>query len=158
LAAKVLVAAAADPSLSPTRSATQLVRYAVLCGDRPQGEPFAGNRTLCDAFGVPFSGPDAIGTISSDVPTLLISSGYDAQTPAYLATEAAKTLSRSQQVHFPMVGHVAFARPIAMACAAVVIESFLMQPDHEPATRCVANVVPAFAPRGLIQQPSRPRP
>lgn len=157
LAARVLVAAASDPSLAATRSATPLVRYAVLCGDRPQGEPFAGDRTLCDAFGVPFSGPDAIGTITSDVPTLLISSGYDAQTPAYLAVEAAKTLSKSQQVLFPMAGHVAFARPVAMACAAVVIESFLMQPEHHPATRCVANVVPAFTPRGVTQQQSRPR-
>jgi pimeloyl-ACP methyl ester carboxylesterase len=156
LAARVLVAAASDPSLSATRSATPLVRYAVLCGDRPQGEPFAGDRTLCDAFGVPFSGPDAIGPITSDVPTLLISSGYDAQTPAYLAVEAARTLSKSQQVLFPMAGHVAFARPVAMACAAVVIESFLMQPEHQPATRCVASVVPAFAPRGVTQQ-SRPR-
>jgi len=157
LAARVLVAAAADPSLSSSRSATPLVRYAVLCGDRPQGEPFAGDRTLCDAFQVPFSGPDATMTITSDVPTLLISSGYDAQTPAYLAAEAARTLSKSQQVLFPMAGHVAFARPVAMACAAVVIESFLMQPNHQPATRCVANVIPAFAPRGLSQQLSRPQ-
>jgi pimeloyl-ACP methyl ester carboxylesterase len=157
LAAKVLVAAAADPAVSAPRSTTQLVRYAVLCGDRPQGEPFAGDRTLCDAFRVPFSGPDAIGQVTSDIPTLLISSGYDAQTPAHLAAEAAKTLSRSQQVFFPMAGHVAFARPVAMACAAVVIESFLMQPGHEPATRCVASVVPAFAPRGVTQQQSRPR-
>lgn len=157
LGTRVLVAAADDPSLSAPRAATPLVRYAVLCGDRPQGEPFAGDRTLCDAFRVPFGGPDAIAPITSDVPTLLISSGYDAQTPMRLAPEAAKTLTRSQQVVFPMVGHVAFARPVAMACAAVVIESFLMQPAHEPATGCINNVVPAFSPRGVTQQQSRPR-
>ena len=158
LATRVLVAAADDPSLAAPRAATPLVRYAVLCGDRPQGEPFAGDRTLCDAFRVPFSGADAINPVTSDVPTLLISSGYDAQTPMRLAPEAARTLSHSQQVVFPMVGHVAFARPVAMACAAVVIESFLMQPAHEPAKGCVNNVVPAFSPRaGVTQQQSRPR-
>jgi pimeloyl-ACP methyl ester carboxylesterase len=102
---------------------------------------------LCDAFRVPFSGPDAASRISSDVPTLLISSGYDAQTPYKLAVDAARTLSKGQQVLFPMVGHVAFARPVAMACAAVVIESFLMRPEQTPATGCISRVVPAFAPR-----------
>jgi pimeloyl-ACP methyl ester carboxylesterase len=147
LAAKVLVAASPDQSLNIDRSTTPLIRYAVLCGDRPQGEPYAGDRTLCDAFRVPFSGPDAASRISSDVPTLLISSGYDAQTPYKLAVDAARTLSKGQQVLFPMVGHVAFARPVAMACAAVVIESFLMRPEQTPATGCISRVVPAFAPR-----------
>ena len=156
LATRVLIAASDDPSLAIPRAATPLVRYSVLCGDRPQGEPFAGDRLLCDAFRVPFSGPEAIAPVSSDVPTLLISSGYDAQTPMELAGEAAKTLSHNQRVVFPMVGHVAFARPVAMACAAVVIESFLMQPSAEPATSCISNVVPAFSPRGITQQ-SRPR-
>jgi pimeloyl-ACP methyl ester carboxylesterase len=157
LGARVLIAAADDPSLSASRATTPLVRYAVLCGDRPQGEPFAGDRTLCDAFHVPFGGEEAIAPVTSAVPTLLISSGYDAQTPMRLAPEAAKTLSHSRQVVFPMVGHVAFARPVAMACAAVVIESFLMQPAHEPAASCINNVVPAFSPRGVTQQQSRPR-
>ena len=158
LAGRVLVAAAADPSLSASRSATPLIRYAVLCGDRPQGEPFAGDRRLCDAFRVPFSGSDAISPVTSDIPTLLIASGYDAQTPRQLAGDAARTLSNAQRVDFPMVGHVAFARPVAMACVAVVVESFLMQPGRAPATGCIANVVPAFSPRGLIQQQSRARP
>jgi pimeloyl-ACP methyl ester carboxylesterase len=157
LATRVLIAASDDPTLASPRAATPLVRYAVLCGDRPQGEPFAGDRTLCDAFRVPYSGPDAIAPVTSDVPTLLISSGYDAQTPAELAGEAAKTLSHNQQVLFPMVGHVAFARPVAMSCAAVVIESFLMQPIAAPASKCISQIVPAFSPRGVTPQQSRPR-
>jgi len=81
------------------------------------------------------------------VPILLISSGYDAQTPAYFADEAAGSLRHSQRVVFPMVGHIATVRPLAMACAAIVIESFIAQPDRSPATECVSSVVPAFSPR-----------
>jgi pimeloyl-ACP methyl ester carboxylesterase len=158
LAARVLVAAATDPALSASSVAVPLIRYAVLCGDRPQGEPFARDRTLCDALRVPFSGADAIAPVTSDIPTLLIASGYDAQTPPRLSDAAARTLSRAHRVVFPMVGHVAFARPVATACVAVVVESFLMQPDRMPATGCIATVLPAFSPRVVIQQQSRARP
>jgi hypothetical protein len=33
----------------------------------------------------PFSGPEAIARVTTDVPILLISSGYDAQTPPRFA-------------------------------------------------------------------------
>lgn len=148
LAAKVLVAAAADPTLTGGHGErVPLVRYIAFCGDRPQGEPFAGDRTICDALGVPFSGLEAVQRVASDLPALLISSGYDAQTPAQFAEGAATTLPHSQLVLFPMVGHVALARPIAMACAAIVIESFIEAPRSPAATSCISNVVPAFAPR-----------
>ncbi len=150
LSAKVLATAAADPAmLTGAGQRTPLIRYATLCGDRPQGEPFGGDRTICDGIGVPFSGKEATDPVVSSVPTLLISSGDDAQTPPELAADAAKTLSRSQLVIFPNVGHVAFVRPVAMACAAVVIESFLAQPDRSPATSCVESVRPAFVSRGF---------
>ena len=81
-ALRVFLAAAIDPSLqTASRQTAPLIYYIALCGDRPQGEPKAGNRMLCDALGVPFSGQEAIDPVSSPIPTLLISSGYDAQTP-----------------------------------------------------------------------------
>ncbi len=148
LAVRVLAAAAADPALTGANGQRiPLIRYIGFCGDRPQGEPFAGDRRLCDALNVPFSGPEAIERVETDVPILMISSGYDAQTPAYFADDAALTLKHSQRVVFPMVGHIATVRPLAMACAAIVIESFLAQPDRAPATECVSSVVPAFSPR-----------
>ncbi|HEY9226876.1 MAG TPA: alpha/beta hydrolase, partial [Gemmatimonadaceae bacterium] len=79
--------------------------------------------------------------------TLLISSGYDAQTPAELADSAAKTLSRSQRVHFPTAGHVAFPRPLVTACAAIVVDSFLRHPDQMPPSSCTGGLAPAFVPR-----------
>ncbi|MGH7620149.1 MAG: alpha/beta hydrolase, partial [Gemmatimonadaceae bacterium] len=158
LSPRVLLAAAIDPSLQTTaREVSPLVQYITLCGDRPNGEPKAGNRMLCDALDVPFTGPDAIAPVTSDLPVLLISSGYDAQTPAELADEAARTLSHAQRVHFPKVGHVAFARPLVTACAALIIESFLQRPDLAPPASCIGNVSPAFVPRGDgIAMVSRP--
>jgi len=155
LSAQVLAAAASDPALAPWhQERVPLVRFIAFCGDRPLGEPYLGDRSLCDRLRVPFSGPQAIATISSDIPALLISSGDDAQTPLSLAVDAARTLSRSQRVLFPSVGHVAFPRPVSMACAAVVIESFLTAPNQPAATGCVESVAPAFEPRGLT--PRRP--
>jgi pimeloyl-ACP methyl ester carboxylesterase len=157
LSAKVLIAAAADPTLaSGHRERVPVIRYVAFCGDRPQGDPFAGDRSICNTIDVPFTGPEAIKQVTSDLPALLISSGYDAQTPHGLAESAARTLSHSQWVLFPMVGHVAFARPVAMACAAIVIESFLAQSDRAPATGCIQSVVPAFTPRGVMQAPKAP--
>ena len=87
-----------------------LIRYIGFCGDRPQGEPFAGDRRLCDALDVPFSGPEAITPVTTDVPTLLISSGYDAQTPPRFAEATMPYLKHGYRVVFPMVGHI---RPYA---------------------------------------------
>ena len=158
LSPRVLLAAAIDPSLQTTaREVSPIVQYVALCGDRPQGEPKGGNRQLCDALGVPFGGPEAIAPVSSDVPVLLMSSGYDAQTPAELADEAAKTLSHAQRVHFAKVGHVAFARPLVTACSALIIESFIQRPDQPPPTGCIGNVSPAFVPRGDGVPYSKPR-
>jgi pimeloyl-ACP methyl ester carboxylesterase len=154
LSARVLAAAASDPTLAPWREErVPFVRYVVYCADRPQGEPYAGDRSICDRIHVPFAGGEAVMRISSDIPTLLLSSGDDAQTPYHLAVDQLRTLSHGQQVLFPTVGHVAFPRPIAMACAAIVIESFLAQPDRPAATGCVDSVAPAFEPRGLTPRP-----
>jgi pimeloyl-ACP methyl ester carboxylesterase len=147
-ALRVFLAAAIDPSLqTASRQTAPLVYYIALCGDRPQGEPKAGTRMLCDALGVPFTGPEAIQPVTSAIPTLLISSGYDAQTPAALADEAAKTLSNARRAHFPDAGHVAFARPLVMACAALIMDSFLRNPhEQQLPTSCIGKLSPAFLP------------
>ena len=149
LSPRVLIAAAMDPALqTATWQAVPLTYWITLCGDRPNGEPLAANRQLCDALGVPYDGEKASAPVRSDIPTLLVSSGYDAQTPAALADSAARLLSRSQRVHFNRVGHVAFARGPVMACVATIVQSFLQHPDQTPPTACVNTVAPAFMPRG----------
>src|SRR6185436_3201511 len=151
LAARVLAAAAADPILSGiSEQSVPIIRYIGFCGDRPQGEPFSGDRRLCDALGVSFSGPEAIARVTTDVPILLISSGYDAQTPPRFADATAGSLKNSHRVLFPTVGHIATVRPVAMGCAAIIIESFLAQPYRAPVTECVGSVVPAFSSRSSM--------
>ena len=148
LSPRVLIAAAVDPALqTATWQAVPLTYWITLCGDRPKGEPLATNRQLCDALGVPYDGEKASAPVRSDIPSLLISSGYDAQTPAAIADSTARLLPRSQRVHFARVGHVAFARNTVMACAATIIQSFLQRPDQAPPTACVNTVAPAFMPR-----------
>jgi pimeloyl-ACP methyl ester carboxylesterase len=152
LSPRVMIAAAVDPALqTATWQAVPLVYWITLCGDRPKGEPLATNRELCDALNVPYDGEKASAAVRSDIPSLLISSGYDAQTPAALADSTARLLTRSQRVHFARVGHVAFARNTVMACAATIIQSFLQRPDQAPPTACVNTVAPAFMPRNDIK-------
>ncbi len=156
-ALRVFLAAAIDPSLqTASRQTAPLIYYIALCGDRPQGEPKAGNRMLCDALGVPFSGREAVDPVTSSIPTLLISSGYDAQTPSSLADDAAKTLSAAQRAHFATAGHVAFARPLAMACSALLIDSFLRAPRDPVPTSCIGRVTPAFLPPIDFRQAAKP--
>ena len=124
-----------------------VIYHIVLCGDTPAGVPQAGGRSVCDALGVPFGGADAIATVTSDVPALLLSSTYDAQTPPELAEHAARTLSRSHRVLFPGVGHLAYARPISAACVAVIVQSFLLDPLHDLPDRCASSLRPSFLPR-----------
>jgi pimeloyl-ACP methyl ester carboxylesterase len=154
----VLLAAAIDPSLQTSvRQEVSLVRLVAFCGDRPQGEPIARTRLLCDALGIPFDGPAVIAPVTSDVPTLLISSGYDAQTPAALADEAAKTLRKSRRVHFPTSGHVAFPRQMVSACAALIIDAFVRQPETPLPSDCADRLVPAFVTRTSREGSAEPR-
>lgn len=149
LSPRVLIAAAIDPSLQTVATqSVPLVRFVALCADRPKGEPKAGDRRLCDALGVPFDGSEATVTVSSDIPTLLLSSGFDAQTPMELAEQAARTLSRSQHVNFPTAGHVAVARPLVAPCVALIVDSFLRQPDQPVPSGCAGRLMPAFMPPG----------
>ena len=148
LSPEVVIAAALDSAMRLRGGRRMPVVYHVtVCSDIPVGASERDGRPFCDALGVPFTGPETVAPVVSSTPVLLISSGYDSQTPPSMAAQAAQTLSRSHQVVFKMVGHIAFRHPTTMACAAVVISSFMTQPDRDPATSCVDNVRPSFLPR-----------
>ncbi|GGW43415.1 hypothetical protein GCM10010381_30520 [Streptomyces xantholiticus] len=74
----------------------------------------------------------------SDIPTLVVSAGFDAQTGASNGAYAARTLSRSTSVTVPYVAHVAFAES---PCAQAITASFFDSPTA-PNTGCLAGLQP----------------
>jgi pimeloyl-ACP methyl ester carboxylesterase len=124
-----------------------VVYHVVLCGDIPSGVLQAGGRAVCNALGVPFSGPEAIAPVTSDIPTLMLSSEYDAQTPPDMAEEASRTLSRSYRILFPGIGHLAYARLVTASCVAVISNAFLLDPTQAPPDPCSKSLMPSFLPR-----------
>jgi len=132
-----------------------VIYHATLCGDFPTGVLQAGGRGVCEALGVPFSGPEVIAPVSSDIPTLLLSSEYDAQTPPDLADDAARTLPNSYHILFPGVGHLAFWRPASGECVAMIANAFLIDPQRRPADPCSTALQPSFLPRSADLIPTR---
>lgn len=74
----------------------------------------------------------------SDIPTLALSGGFDAQTAPSNGAYAARTLSRSHAVTVPYVAHVVFADS---RCAQTITTSFFDDPAA-PDTRCLAGLQP----------------
>jgi pimeloyl-ACP methyl ester carboxylesterase len=92
----------------------------------------------CRAWDVPAAPRSVRDVTRSDVPTLVMSAGFDAQTGASNGAYVARTLSRSTVVTVPYVAHVAFAES---PCAQAVTESFFDRPTA-PDTGCLAGLRP----------------
>jgi pimeloyl-ACP methyl ester carboxylesterase len=77
----------------------------------------------------------------SNIPTLVISAQYDAQTAASFGAYVARTLPNSTVVTIPNVAHVAFGSPSPAAneCAYVVVRSFFDRLNGAD-TSCVGKV------------------
>ncbi|MFI8962729.1 alpha/beta fold hydrolase [Streptomyces sp. NPDC053493] len=92
----------------------------------------------CEAWDVPPADPSVRQRTYSDVPALVLSGGFDAQTAPSSGPYAARTLSRSTAVTVPYVAHVVFADS---ACAQSITRSFFETPTA-PDTRCLADLRP----------------
>lgn len=77
----------------------------------------------------------------SNLPTLVISAQYDAQTAAAFGAYVAKTLPNSTVVTIPNVAHVAFGSPSTAAneCAYAITRSFFDAPNKAD-TSCIGRV------------------
>jgi pimeloyl-ACP methyl ester carboxylesterase len=73
-------------------------------------------------------------SLSSNVPTLLLSGQYDPITPPALAAEAARNLSRSFNYVIPGHGHGVI---VSSQCARSLITGFMGNPQVAPDSRCV---------------------
>ncbi|MGW4160104.1 alpha/beta fold hydrolase [Streptomyces sp. NPDC004788] len=92
----------------------------------------------CDAWDVPPADPSIRERTYSDIPTLVLSGGFDAQTAPSSGAYAAGTLSRSIAVTVPYVAHVVFADS---KCAQTMTVSFFDRPDA-PDTSCLKGLKP----------------
>jgi pimeloyl-ACP methyl ester carboxylesterase len=82
--------------------------------------------------------------VASAIPTLLIVGDYDPVTPPAYARLAAATLSSSQVVEFPGVGHVPY---FARQCARNTVGAFFADPIATLDTGCVDALRPFFLQR-----------
>lgn len=96
----------------------------------------------CRTWNVDVGPPGTRDPVIADVPTLLLSGGFDPITPPTLADEAARSLPRSHVFVFPTRGHaVVDVDP----CATEVALAFLERPDRRPEPACLETLpAPAF--------------
>ncbi|MFI5476992.1 alpha/beta fold hydrolase [Streptomyces cacaoi] len=92
----------------------------------------------CRAWDVPPAPPSVRDVTRSDIPTLALSGGFDAQTAPSNGAYVARTLSRSTAVTIPYVAHVVFADS---RCAQTITTSFFARPTA-PDTSCLAGLQP----------------
>ncbi|MFF8378246.1 alpha/beta fold hydrolase [Streptomyces sp. NPDC015661] len=92
----------------------------------------------CRVWDIP-PAPRSIRSVTrSDIPTLVLSGGFDSQTAPSSGAYAGRTLSRSTVVTVPYVAHVVFADS---KCAQTMTVSFFDNPTA-PDTGCLAGLKP----------------
>ncbi|QEV03102.1 alpha/beta fold hydrolase [Streptomyces viridifaciens] len=92
----------------------------------------------CRAWDVPAADDSVRDVTYSDIPTLVLSGGFDAQTAPSSGAYAARTLSRSTALTIPYVAHVVFADS---PCAQSITRSFFDTPTA-PDKGCLAGLKP----------------
>ena len=96
---------------------------------------------FCPVWRVPAAPPAERQPVKSEVPTLLLSGGYDWLTPPAWARLAARTLSASRNVVFRAQGHGVVVQD---ACAARMRDAFIDDPNPKRALPCRADTAPNF--------------
>jgi pimeloyl-ACP methyl ester carboxylesterase len=94
--------------------------------------------------------------VRSNIPTLILSGSYDAQTPVSWAKSAFVTLPNATFVLLPMTGHGALQYS---SCAERIVRTFIDGPGKEIQTACVATLRPRFLPPSgplILPAPSVP--
>jgi pimeloyl-ACP methyl ester carboxylesterase len=130
--------------------------YSVVCAEEanftPQDQDLTGIRPqiaknearepkfmldTCKMWDVKSLWPAVDQPIQSDVPTLLLSGGFDPITPAIYAETAAKTLSHHYEFVFPTGGH---GQALDGDCQNSIIQGFLDNPAQKPDASCLAGI------------------
>ena len=100
-------------------------------------------RQNCGVWNVPSVSPQVRDVTRSNIPTLVVSAQYDAQTAASFGAYVARTLPNSTVVTIPNVAHVAFGSPSAAAnaCAFEIARGFFDVLNRVD-TSCINKVPP----------------
>ncbi len=100
-------------------------------------------RQNCRVWNVPSVSPQVRDVTRSNIPTLVMSAQYDAQTAASFGAYAARTLRNATVVTFPNVAHVSFASPSAAAnaCAQAIVRAFF-DVLNRVNTGCIRKIPP----------------
>jgi pimeloyl-ACP methyl ester carboxylesterase len=100
-------------------------------------------RSNCEVWNVPPTERAIRDVTESSIPTLVISSQYDAQTAPSFGPLVARTLPNSTVVEIPNVAHVAFGSPspAANACAHGIVRDFF-EVFNAVDTSCATRVPP----------------
>lgn len=100
-------------------------------------------RSNCDVWNVPPVSSSIRDVTASSIPTLVISSQYDAQTAPSFGPLVARTLTNSVVVEIPNIAHVAFGSPSpeAQQCAHRIVRDFF-EVLREVDTSCTTRVPP----------------
>jgi pimeloyl-ACP methyl ester carboxylesterase len=91
----------------------------------------------CKIWDVKSLGSTIDQSIQSDVPTLLLSGGFDPITPPAYADTVAKTLSHNYSFVFPAGGH---GQALEGDCQNTIIQVFLEKPAEKPDASCIAGI------------------
>jgi pimeloyl-ACP methyl ester carboxylesterase len=113
-------------------------------------ESDAGFET-CRLWGAGRAGPEENQPVRSDVPTLIMSGGFDPITPGEWGRQVGQTLSRSTFVQFPSLGHgVSFE----VGCPQQVMLAFVDRPTSPPDAACASQLPPPeFTPPAAGSRP-----
>lgn len=126
----------ADPATVQQAAAEHPALAESLAGQLVDGSAAFRTCQIWDAGAAP---PEEDQPVASDVPTLILSGGFDPITPTAGAREVAKALSRSTVVELPSEGHGVSLEP---GCPQDLARAFVGNPDAPLDTSCVAAIPP----------------
>lgn len=104
--------------------------------------PAQALREECAIWGVPALDAAENAAVSSTVPTLIATGGFDPITPATWAEAAAVGLASQTSVVFPSAGHGAVLATWASTCPSFVAAEFLRDPMVAPDVGCAERMPP----------------
>jgi pimeloyl-ACP methyl ester carboxylesterase len=108
-----------------------------------EGIALLKNFTLCPQWPARAPDPRDHQPVASDVPTLVLESANDPQTPPAYGKRAAETLPHSFYIETPGIGHSVLGN--GGGCGVAILRAFIADPTTKPDSDCVSGLGIPFA-------------